>query len=86
MEDKTEGVRRHMVAEINSNAAERTELEQKHGQVWDTNELRRDYEIHDFAAPFVVVTRRSDSAKGSIMFQHSPRLYFGFEPASKSGG
>jgi hypothetical protein len=27
-----------------------------------------------------VVTRKSDSVQGSLYFQHSPRLYFSFEP------
>ena len=31
-------------------------------------------------APLVVVRRKSDGVKGSLMFQHSPRFYFGFEP------
>ena len=33
-----------------------------------------------FAAPLVVVRRKSDRVKGSLMFQGSPRFYFGFEP------
>ena len=33
-----------------------------------------------FMAPLVVVKRKSDSPKGSLYFQHSPRYYYGFEP------
>ena len=33
-----------------------------------------------FSAPLVVVRRKSDNQKGSLMFQASPRFYFGFEP------
>ena len=33
-----------------------------------------------FTAPLVVVRRKSDGQKGSLMFQASPRFYFGFEP------
>ena len=30
--------------------------------------------------PLVVVRRKSDGQKGSLMFQAHPRFYFGFEP------
>jgi len=48
---------------------------------WDTATLRRDYEVLGFAAPYVVVRRRSDGAKGTLQFNHSPRVYFNFEPS-----
>jgi hypothetical protein len=80
MPDDTEYIRRGMCAEINANAGPRAELEAKHGQVWDTAELGRDFEVLGFAAPLVVVRRRSDRVRGSLMFQHSPRFYFGFQP------
>lgn len=46
--------------------------------VWDTDELRAEFRVTGFAAPFVVVERKSDGAKGSLMFAHSPRFYFGW--------
>ena len=60
---------------------EREYLEAKYGQVWDTSELQADFEVLGFMAPFVVVRRRSDSRKGSLLFQTSPRLYYGWENA-----
>jgi hypothetical protein len=33
-----------------------------------------------FAAPFVVVRRKSDGVKGTLEFTHSPRVYFDFKP------
>ena len=78
MNDPTENIRREMVAEINSNPSERELLEQEHGQVWDTTELGQDFNVECFMAPFVVVTRKSDGAKGGLTFQHSPRYYYGF--------
>jgi hypothetical protein len=45
---------------------------------WDTEALRRDFEVIGFAAPFVVVRRLSDGKKGSLEFTHSPRVYFGW--------
>jgi hypothetical protein len=69
-----------MVAEINSNAEPRAELEGKHGQVWDTSELQNDFQVVGFLAPLVVVRRRSDGVRGSLMFQNDPRLYYNFSP------
>lgn len=79
MSDPTEAIRRKMVEDINSKAAERAILEERHGQVWNTEELSRDFEVLGFAAPFCVVARRSDGKKGSLEFQHNPRYYFNFQ-------
>jgi len=45
---------------------------------WDSDQLRDEFEVIGFAAPFVVVTRKSDGKMGSLMFTHSPRFYFNF--------
>jgi len=79
--DPTEAIRQEMVGAINSEQADRNRLESEHGQVWSTDELRQDFSVIGFAAPFIVVVRKSDNVKGSMMFQHSPRFYFGFDPA-----
>ena len=78
MGDPTEATRRALVSQINNNATVRQDLEERHGTVYDTEEMREHFEAIGFAAPFIVVRRRSDGAKGSLMFQHSPRLYWGF--------
>ena len=80
MTDPTEDIRRQMLAEINAAPGSREYLEHKHGQVWDTAQLQADFEVLGFAAPLVAVRRRADGVKGSLMFQGSPRFYFGFEP------
>ena len=82
MEDPTEATRREMVKELNNNAGEREQLEAEYGQVWDTDELRRDFEVVGFLAPFCVVVRKSDGKKGSLSFQGSPRYYFDFSEHS----
>ena len=81
--DETEGMRRQMVGQIAAGAVEdpkvsRQVLEMEHGQVWDTQELQRDFEVKGFLAPFVSVVRKCDGAKGCMMFQARPRFYFGF--------
>ncbi len=62
-------------------AAARAELEAQYGQVWDTEELKRDFTVEGFRAPFVVVVRKSDGVRGSLGFTHSPRFYFSFREA-----
>lgn len=79
MSDATEIIRREMQAHLNAEAAERVTLEAKHGQVWSTDELREAFTVQGFAAPMIVVTRKADSVKGSLYFQHSPRFYWGFQ-------
>jgi hypothetical protein len=80
MKDDTESVRRELVTAINANPDVREVLEKEHGQVWNTEELSRDFDVTGFMAPFVVVRRKSDGVVGSLEFQHSPRLYYSFTP------
>jgi hypothetical protein len=82
--DQTEPLRRKRLAEINITVEsqdgenERQRLEAQHGQVWDATRLSAEFEVLGFAAPYVVVRRRSDGHKGSLEFQHHPRFYFNF--------
>jgi hypothetical protein len=78
MTDPTENTRRQMVAAINAEPGSRAALEAEHGQVWSTDELSQDFDVLGFMAPFVVVRRKADGVKGSLMFQHMPRFYYGF--------
>jgi hypothetical protein len=77
--DPTEPIRRQIVAVINAVPGSREALEARHGQVWDTTELSRDFEVIGFGAPLVVVRRKSDGVKGSLFFQSRPRYYFSFQ-------
>ena len=79
MIDPTEALRRERLVEINTEPGSREALEAQYGQVWDTDQLRADFEVVGFTAPLVVVRRRSDGRKGSLEFQHSPRFYFNFQ-------
>ena len=67
--------------EIKSNdeTEERLRLEKKYGKenVWNTEELKNNFIVHSFLAPFVRVTRKDNSnEKGTLLFQHIPRFYF----------
>jgi len=79
MADETEEFRRGLVAVLNSKKTDRQVLEEWYGEVWDTDELQRDFIVQAFYAPFVIVTRRKDGVRGSLMFQDHPRYYFKFE-------
>ena len=78
MHDTTETIRRALVEQVNAMEADRERMEAMFGQVWDTDEVQADFEITGFLAPYVVVTRRSDGQRGTLMFQHQPRYYFSF--------
>ena len=44
--------------------------------------MQKDYSVSGFAAPFVVVTRKSDGVKGTLAFSHRPRRYHSWSPDS----
>jgi hypothetical protein len=50
-------------------------------QEWSTSELQADFDVVGFSAGMVVVVRKSDGVRGSMRFDHSPRIYYGFHPA-----
>jgi hypothetical protein len=79
LHDRTEPLRRARRAEINAQPADREALTARYGQVWDTAELSRDFEVLGFLAPLVVVRRKVDGQLGSLEFQDHPRLFFAFE-------
>jgi hypothetical protein len=47
---------------------------------WDTNGLLREFNVVGHFAPYVLVIRKSDNVKGTLMFQRHPRVYFDFQP------
>lgn len=66
-----------MEATFNESTTERDE--------WDVNTLQEDFEVLGFQAPYVVVRRRSDGQKGSLMLDNAPRRYHDFEPHCDMG-
>jgi hypothetical protein len=79
-DDPTESIRRLQLNEINLQPGSREALEAEHGQIWDTQKLGQDFTVEGFLAPYVIVRRKADGQRGSLMFQHDPRFYFSFEP------
>lgn len=80
MSDLTESIHRERLAEINAHPGSQHALEAEYGRVWDSRQLSEEFEVIGFLAPFVVVRRKADGVKGSLEFQHSPRLCFNFQP------
>lgn len=82
MFDPTENLRRELTAELNAKQDESDALVLRYGKdnVWNTRELSAQFEVQSFLAPFCMVKRRSDGQRGTVMFQHSPRFYFDFQP------
>lgn len=56
-----------------SEVTARASLVARYGSVWDTDELRRDFDVLGFSAPCVVVRRKSDGQRGTLEFTHEPR-------------
>lgn len=82
-EDPTESIRRARVVELNQGLTqdEKTRLEAlqaQYGQVWNLAQLREEYEIIGFMAPYVVVRELATGKKGSMEFTHMPRFYFNY--------
>jgi hypothetical protein len=46
-----------------------------------TEEMQEQYEVLGFQFYMCVVKRKSDGMKGVLDFDHSPRLYYNFQPA-----
>ena len=83
MTDITENIRRALVAEQQEQGPlTREQLEAEYGQVWDTNEMSRDFEAEGFMAPYVIVKRRNDGVLGTLEFQTNigARYYYNFVP------
>lgn len=71
---RAEAIRAEMLA--TNQAAD--DLDGDTGPTWTTDEMRAEFEVLGFTAPFVVVRRRSDGQLGSLEFTHQPRVYFGW--------
>ncbi len=69
MNDKS--IRMHLAQSINAYPDDRIT-----GETWTTSELTEQFTVHAFAAPFVVVTRKSTGQRGTLAFRHLPRVYF----------
>lgn len=79
--EHTDEMRKILAGILNITNLTREDLEHAYGRVWDTDQLQEAFSVEAFLAPYVYVTRKSDGKKGTLMFTHSPRFYFGFDEA-----
>lgn len=49
-------------------------------ECWTTEEVTQEFEILGFMAPFCTAVRISTGEKGSLLFVHRPRIYYGWKP------
>ena len=73
MTDVTESIRREMI----ESGQPYEDLARAESRM-TTAEMAEAFTVHSFAAPFVLVTRKSDGERGSLEFTHNPRFYFNF--------
>ena len=50
-------------------------------EAWNTLELQQDFEVIGFGYGYCVVKRKSDGVRGTLDFDHAPRLYYNFQEA-----
>ena len=77
MEDPIDEVMRR--AALAKAPAEAEQAEANGEKTWTTEQLRDDFDVIGFAAPFVLVRRKSDGVRGTLKFRHNPRTYFAWE-------
>lgn len=78
MSDPTAPIRKAMV----ESGVPQADLAADQDRTWTTDEMQAEFDVLSFAAPYVVVTRKSDGQLGSLEFTHSPRIYFGWRADS----
>jgi len=77
--------RRRMTVVVNSfvesddPVRERVRLSAMFADVMDTDQMLERFTVVGFAAPFVIVDRKSDGKRGVLTFQHHPRFYFNWD-------
>ena len=79
MEDFSGSQRKRLAAYINMKRLERDRLSERYSDIYNSDELTKNFRVESFAAPFVLVTRKEDGQRGTLLFQHHPRFYFQFK-------
>jgi hypothetical protein len=65
-----------LLKQFHAEPRSRAERERVYGQVWDEQELLRDFEVLGWIDSAVEVRRNADGAHGSLSFQDCPRYYY----------
>ncbi|HQZ69588.1 MAG TPA: hypothetical protein PLY87_31100 [Planctomycetaceae bacterium] len=81
--DETEDTNCDVCEQLKDEHEWRVTLEAIYGEVWDTSELKRDFNVIGFLAPVVAVRRKDNQEEGTLEFLHHPRLYFGYRSSQR---
>jgi hypothetical protein len=60
----------------------RAALEAAYEKVWNAAELAEQFDVADFAPPYVHVINKQSGQPGTVLYLDSPRFYFLFNPES----
>lgn len=82
MDNPPDALRRQRLAELGLVPGSRDALKAEHGQVWDSQELLKDFEVLECLGPYVAVRRRSDGQRGNVEADDDFRFFFSFRPAT----
>ena len=66
--------------QLNSAPKNRSELLETEAEVWDSDEVRGEFEITGFKSPFALARHLGSGQRGTLLFQDDPRYYFGWSP------
>lgn len=67
------------IIELMKETPARKRIVEKYGEVWNSKEFNRDFDVIKFADPFVYVRRKKDNMTGTMIFQPCPRYYYRFQ-------
>lgn len=86
-QDKDEYADRYMDYElrllekyVNEKPRDPFQLEDEYGEVWSEDEVGQRFEVLGFRGPFAIARCILSGSKGSLIFQNTPRFYFGWDP------
>jgi hypothetical protein len=65
---------------INDNPRHITALELDYEEIWGEDDVGERFEIYGYKPPFAIAVDKVTGDKGSLIFQNSPRYYFGWSP------
>jgi hypothetical protein len=73
---------KHQFAHLDSGEL-RAALEDYYGEgrVWNNEELLQSFEVSHFEPPYVHVIDKTNSFRGTVLFNDEPRLYFAYKPS-----
>ncbi|HQX49018.1 MAG TPA: hypothetical protein PLR25_03890, partial [Planctomycetaceae bacterium] len=83
--DETEHTNRSVCEQLKDEREWRVALEVIYGEVWDTSDLKRDFNVIGFLVPLVAVRRKDNGEEGTLEFLHHPRFYFSYRSSTNRG-